>query len=378
MCSLCCMRLMFRYLLAFSSSFSFVASVAIFASFSTLVLAAMSPISKQALDEISAIINMNLTPVATWNNVAVILERHGLIWEQHLPVEQIMVSTRNRAGLGVNAYNAHAVGSKILKVGADLKELGKATCFEMSPNANVRDEQVAFNRALVESSQGLLAPLTNQERYVSVSCSHTTQFCRAVNAGCKTPHQHLADSEGKLMKQLFLNDRCFASMLTSGWTWQVVAWQVAEVLPFIPDLAEKALNASNNINAGASELEVAARIANEVKYNKSIGLPVNWTGAIQRAGQDNPACLSYIDTICSFVKLYGGGDDSAMLSFLENFSKKYGERVTIGKEFWQGIISMKGKSDSSLYLHVRIDSMTKYLYFCWGHQAAVLCSCIFV
>ena len=92
----------------------------------------------------------------------------------------MLVHPRNRGGLGINAFNSHITGGKIVRVGADLDELRKATVIEMSHDESERELQFAFNKRLIARSKGLLAPVRGHERFLTVACSHTVVFCRVV------------------------------------------------------------------------------------------------------------------------------------------------------------------------------------------------------
>ncbi len=92
----------------------------------------------------------------------------------------------NRSKLGVNPFNAHRTGGHIKKVGAHIGLLTKAACFEMSPADPMRSMQIEFNKRLVLQSDGMLAPVSGGERFLSVSCGHTAQFYKAALASCRT------------------------------------------------------------------------------------------------------------------------------------------------------------------------------------------------
>ena len=50
--------------------------------------------------------------------------------------------------------------------------------FEMSIDEDARKKQVLFNQRMVEQSNGLLAPLNSQERYLTVSSGDVSQFVK--------------------------------------------------------------------------------------------------------------------------------------------------------------------------------------------------------
>ena len=79
-----------------------------------------------------------------------------------------------------------------------------------------------------------------------VGGGHTTAGFKAVAVGCPTPMKTIADSAGNLKKQMMAqNDSEMSLMIEEGWEWTVLPWQVERTWPQLPDLAQRALNASN-------------------------------------------------------------------------------------------------------------------------------------
>ena len=117
-----------------------------------------------------------------WNKIIDVLSKAKLVTTRVCKLSELLVHPRNRSGLGVNAFNAHANLAVIKAVGADRKELKKATAFELCPLGDTQQAQLAFNHRLVEQSDGLLSPVCGSERLLTVACSHTVAGFRAVAA----------------------------------------------------------------------------------------------------------------------------------------------------------------------------------------------------
>ena len=268
-----------------------------------------------------------------------------------LDVDTMLVHPANRGGLGINHFNAHQTGWKIHKVGADLSQLKQACCCEMHPVGVAKELEVACNQKLVDKSAGMLAPLTGQERYVSLSCGHTAAFCKAAKARCVTNIAGIADSAGKLDPNLLASTSPnFAKMLGEGWLWFVVPYWLADEVPGFPHLAQQALNASHSVANQATEMEVAASIAEEVA---SQGSSICWKAAIAAAAASEPPCIDYIDTVGLYVKLYGGGSKAQLIHFLSGFAKQYGESLKLGQEFMKAITDLAMPSQKSVFVHLR-------------------------
>ena len=199
-------------------------------------------------------------PVSAWGAIYGMLEDANFAYSQKISVEKLLVHPENRAQLGVNAHTARCTGGSVLRVGANFNELHKSTCFELSSNATARDQQLQFNQRLVDGSDGMLANVSGSERFLTVASSHTAAFCRACKAGCSTSIQSLAQ-DGKLCLAKVCHDSVFKSMVEEGWMWKVVSAQAADAIPGLAALAEKALNASNNVVNQCSEVEIGLRIA---------------------------------------------------------------------------------------------------------------------
>ena len=221
-------------------------------------------------------------PMTTWLQIVEVLTNAGLAWRsEKVPNANVMTHPLNRGRLGLNAYKAHANGQKIIKVGADPTQLANATAFEMAPSGPRRMEQISFNDTLIGSSEGLLRARTLSEQFLSVSCGHTVAFFRAVDAGARTCVANLADNEGRLRKSDFIKkDPRFKELLLGGWSWLIVSHVVEERWPHLPDIAQRALNASNAVAGEATELETASSIA---EWAKSMKQPIDWQQCIDAA-----------------------------------------------------------------------------------------------
>ena len=112
-----------------------------------------------------------------------------LSYRVKLHTSQVMCHPKNRGGLMLNPYNAHKNLDTVHKVGANMKELHAAVCVEVSGRPDVKASEIAANRNLIDASDGLLAPLSGEERVLSVGCGHMAGGCRAANNCCRT-HVH--------------------------------------------------------------------------------------------------------------------------------------------------------------------------------------------
>jgi hypothetical protein len=151
----------------------------------------MASSKEQLVGQIKAIVrqdNAVMGPLAKYNGIKTLLLEAKVGYYAELHVGTILVHPSNRGKTGLSHHNAHKNGLKIYNVGADLDLLKQACCQEMHPaGSSKHEEQVLGNKKLVDASNRMLAPVTGEERFVSLGTGHTTAFCRAANAGCPTP-----------------------------------------------------------------------------------------------------------------------------------------------------------------------------------------------
>jgi len=204
-----------------------------------------------------------------------------------LSPDQVFVNRGNRGGLGINWYNVHFNGKKIVDIGVDTQELQKGSvAFSLSPLEPMKSDTINFNNKLIKNSKGLLADLAGVEQYASVGKGHTTQFIRAIKAGCRTPVKGLQDVSGKLNAMtLGAKDPRLKEAL-DGWEWTIIPWEAEVTWPGLADLAQKCLNANQNVASLMSELEVACAIAD---YESDMSIE-DCTEAI---AMNNPPCKAF-------------------------------------------------------------------------------------
>ena len=173
-----------------------------------------------------------------------------------------LVHKYNRGGLMLSPHNVHRNASNIARVGADLKQLTNAVCIELCSGGPQREDNITANRCLVDRSDGLLAQINGQERYLTLGCGHTTAFCKSACAGGVTNEKSLQDLDGKTIAVHKLKENeSFKKMLESGWTWTVIKSDVDIAYPEFAKTAQRALNTANHVSTAVGELEAMVTIA---------------------------------------------------------------------------------------------------------------------
>ena len=243
-----------------------------------------------------------------WKGVLDVLLSSNAAFKSKLPVSSLLVHPQNRGGSGVQPFHMHQKGAKIAQCGASLDQLISSVCFEMQPEETKKLKQVKVNQDLVGASSGLMAPVQGGERYLTVSSSHTSQFCRAVAHGCKTSEPTLKDSNGNLSLEMLGKDKILREMVEEGWDWVVIPWYIEEAFPNLPAMVADALNSVNGIFEAQGELKLALTIANAATGGSSF----DWDH-VSSSCCTSPQVAVYAKYIGKLVRNVGGGKDKGYL-----------------------------------------------------------------
>ena len=241
------------------------------------------------ISEITAILaDKKACVLSKWNLVSEILVKHHIVYTRIARIGEIAVHPLNRSGMGVDPFEVHRKLSAILEVGADLSLLAKATCFELPPAGPEREAALAFNASLIKASNGLLAPLTGDERLLSVACSHSTAGFRAAQANClTTTWDGMGDADNKLNSlTMSTKDPVMKQVFDKGYPVIICPWYAAKLWPELPDVAQEALNAEHGAIAPPSELQCMHSLIQRLKYSSS--LQTDWKPIVAAIAATSP------------------------------------------------------------------------------------------
>lgn len=199
--------------------------------------------------------------------------------------------------------------------------------------------QIDANVRVISNSKGMLAPVKGTERVLSLGTGHCAAFCRAANAGCKTPIQFIRDSSGAIDIVSLKRQKHFKEMLEVGWKFWRLSWMVEDAWPGATHILQAALNSTNDIGNSPSELEGAVSIAERLANGESL------QDATNAAVSTCPPWKGYVAHLASLAKYYGGGSQVPKLYQLDAFAKKYGENRRLGEEFLGAIMALKWPGD---------------------------------
>ena len=272
-------------------------------------------------------------------------------YKTKLLVEEVLVHPKNRNGDGLNPWDAHSLFSKIAVTGGDKTAVqDRATAMEMPPTGHNRAFQIGFNNALIQSSNGLLAPLTGKERVASLACSHTTAIFRAAKHGCATPVKSLQDANGCInWVSVCAKDDVLLDLIQNGWTWTIIPYQAEVIFEWLPALFQEALNSDQTVMTEAGELQTMTMMSDTIEKNPTM----TKTDVINRAKGSMPKCHEYLGTLYDFVKQFSGGPGAPLIRFLQGFCKEYGGNRVIGDTFFAAVTTATFATSCNTFAHLR-------------------------
>lgn len=268
------------------------------------------------------------------------------MYVQKLEPAWMSVHPDNRSGMMVNSHDVHEKGLHALQLGFDEKKLNESYCFELSGNLKQRDAQIGAMKRLAENSEMRLAPISGKERFMSVSSSHISQFCKAVACGaCMTEVHELASvNQGCMSVDGFsahFQDKEFERLAKELPQWNCIKSEVETECGWLPQLLQASMNTANMIGKEPKEMEIAMALAYQYKHS----------GSLEKACQEckSSTTLRYVDLICHFVRQYGGGEDFSLIKTLVGIPALFGSSVWLGEEFMTAVTKVDLKSKTTLY-----------------------------
>ena len=236
-----------------------------------------------------------------WNEMRHLLLAKGVCYKTKCQASNFIIHPQNRGNVLMNPVKMHAKGKMIVDAGASLAMLHGATAFECAPDAAIKTAQ--FEPMLKLASAHELVPnVSGNERYMSVSCSNTTQFIKGIQQSIPTCEASLKSSTGHLGPHLCQGDKELELMVQEGWEWLIIPWIVEKELPSLPNFVQQALNLTNAIHEIQSEMELASSI---VAMCGNLGGNVNWDKVAADCCTGGPVA-KYSALIGRFVRFYSG------------------------------------------------------------------------
>ena len=328
-----------------------------FSSFAQLIASALCFLSSMAMaqmtdqfkGEFKAVLNaVNMTPNGKMQKLMDMLKAQNISYSANqVHCSKLLVHQANRGGLGLDRFNVHKCGANILRVGANMNKLDAAVAIELAPNGAQHNANVKFNSMLVSKSEGMIAPLTGAEKFLTLGCGHTAAFCKQAAIGGNTPEGSLADEAGNISMDRLSKDLTLMQMISKGWDWVIVPWQIDVEFPSFAHHIQKALNSSNHVANLVSELETAVSLSVTLQdqgMSQVASDQAEWeTIALNSVTAIGMDCAKFAPTILAFVKQFGGGAGAPMVKLLDRASKQFKCSVPLGESFWKAITNLAFK-----------------------------------
>ena len=151
------------------------------------------------------------------------LQRNGFGHRNVVKPRETLTHPSNRGGSLLNATDVWDKGLRMVGIGIQLSMLQEGgVAFEISTDQSTKQSQLKANEEVVAGSNGALAKVSKEERFLIVATSHTAAFCKAVEQGCKG-----ADGMSVEMK----SDDGLHKIISEGWPMFVINGMMERSIP---------------------------------------------------------------------------------------------------------------------------------------------------
>ena len=148
----------------------------------------------------------------------------------------------------------------------------------------------------------------------------------------------MADSKGLLSADRFRHkDSRMAKCIDEGYEWRVFPWQAEVAWPRLPDLAQRALNASHGVTSRSTEVEVMVWVA-EAEKDKDDQTTLSMI--TDMLADSSPPCAPYIGIVGELAVQVSGGATAPMLHLMDRVQKLYGENKTLGEDMCTAVVQL--------------------------------------
>jgi len=321
----------------------------------------LAPVNKLLKDH-------DMEPNVKFQKIAEILVQHKAAeFIDNIPPTRFLPHPGNRGGNMVNWHDMAQSASVKLRSGFQLGLIGLSICFELPRDPTLRAAHLKkisdlidasdgysdfFNRyrfclkdyfaivllflstQAIETTQGHLAPITGDEKYLAIATTHTVYWCKSVLAQCKCSLPDLGDGKRYSLEHMLAGkgpNHPLEIMCKSGWRWLVVHEEVEQHIPALPMRWSGSMNSTHAGNNQKLEMESALELCN------SFQIMGDWVAALGAVAAGEPACKDYLGTIFNFCKTYGGGDTFPIVRYLAAYSSLWSASLKLGADFTEAV-----------------------------------------
>ena len=276
-----------------------------------------------------------------------IIEQSGLLVEEKKHVSCVGVHPHNREKTMVIPIDVHDLLVKFADNGYNPR-LWDALALKVPPG-EVGEQWRAANIALVEGSDGLLAPIQGDRiEIVTGRGSHGTAACRLVAFGAQAVHEQLAGADGKLSKSKLLDlQPSWREPLDHGLLYKVLPGELEIAVPGLLACLSRVGNASHDVYREPTTLQLCARI-----HSIAVNCPSQKDEWIVKQACVGNGGVSYEAKgmqLLQFVKAWSGGKNGQNLKDLDSYERS----ITVKRKLVPADLEALSKSDL-LHAHTYI------------------------
>ena len=160
--------------------------------------------------------------------------------------------------------------------------------------------------------------------------------------GCPTPEESLRGIDGKIdIDSWAKSQQDVDKIKADGYDWRVVKFEAEVQWPTLPDLAQRALNGSESIASGRSELEVMGAIADLAAQAAKSNSASEYKAFADDAATPTTQCHSFRHVLGEYTRLYAGGDGAPNVRKLHAFASRHAPTRNVGEEMWKAVTYTK-------------------------------------
>lgn len=257
--------------------------------------------------------------VSTVDEILRELEQQGLAYRLSIPPRLMGVHPCNRDGYGISATEVHALGSEIVSMGWSWHACSHATCIEDDHGATVD----AFTAKLVAASEGLGRAVEGSVRYGSLSCGHTNRFLCAVLDEAPSTHENLTIDGRMSASKVGGDDPGLKEALEQGLRWLVLKAEVATLYPGLPDLVQRAKQATGLAQRAENEVQLLQRVHRVATNMLATDGEVDWARVATTVGKRLQSECVDVQCLIRYVRKWGGLPHGTFVADLQAFHTVY-------------------------------------------------------
>ena len=255
--------------------------------------------------------------VAGADKIEEIAMASGFGTEMSLNPRMVGIDISNRGGQGVSTLEVALLANGIVEDGWSWAMVKHTTCIEERPGASDIGD---FNAKLVAGSD--LAPVQKDEiRYGSLSCGHTNQILRAMQASMPSKIAHVSEDGKYNMARIRSRDAELYKAVTQGLTWKVMSWRMRVWYPTVTDILQSARNMAASTLRKQGEMEGLLRLHRNSLMTSGLdasGTPA-WHEAKASVLKTRPPFAEKLDAMIGFVATKSGGEGAEYLKYLNRW-----------------------------------------------------------